>query len=150
MKNENTPVRLIHTSDPLYQQVLDLRHRILRLPIGLTLSAADTAGEDRQHIMVYLSQDRVSGCVLLQAQDAGRVKMRQLAVDHHLQGMGIGRQLVQFAEDFARAQQATDMMLHARKSALPFYLKLGYAAYGDTFNEVGIPHRSMKKELRLL
>jgi len=144
------PVRIIHTSGPLYQQVLDLRHRILRLPLGLTLSAADTAGEDRQHILVYLSQDRVSGCVLLQARDEGRMKMRQLAVDHHMQGMGIGRQLVQFAEDFARAQQATDMVLHARKSVLPFYLKLGYTAYGDAFNEVGIPHRGMKKALKLL
>lgn len=130
------PVLIIHTSDPLYRQVLDLRYRILRSPLGLTLSAADTAGEDRQHILVYLSQDRVSGCVLLQARDEGRMKMRQLAVDHHMQGMGIGRQLVQFAEDFARAQQATDMVLHARKSVLPFYLKLGYTAYGDAFKTV--------------
>jgi len=144
------PLISIPTSDPLYRQVLDLRHRILRLPLGLTLSEADITDEDRQHILVYLNQDRVSGCVLLQTQPEGRMKMRQLAVEQHLQGMGIGRQLVQFAEDIARAAQASEMVLHARQAVLPFYLKLGYTAYGDVFNEVGIPHRSMKKSLELL
>lgn len=37
------------------------------------------------------------------------------------------------------------MVLHARDSALDFYLSLGYSIVGDPFEEVGIPHHRMEK-----
>jgi predicted GNAT family N-acyltransferase len=37
------------------------------------------------------------------------------------------------------------MILHARDSALDFYLSLGYSIVGDQFEEVGIPHHRMEK-----
>ena len=37
------------------------------------------------------------------------------------------------------------MILHARDSALDFYVSLGYSIVGDQFEEVGIPHHLMEK-----
>jgi predicted GNAT family N-acyltransferase len=37
------------------------------------------------------------------------------------------------------------MVLHARDSAIDFYLLLGYKIVGDPFEEVGIPHHRMEK-----
>ena len=37
------------------------------------------------------------------------------------------------------------MILHARDSAMDFYLSLGYIVVGDSFEEVGIPHHKMEK-----
>ena len=37
--------------------------------------------------------------------------------------------------------------LHAQTYALDFYIKLGFAAYGDVFDEDGIPHRAMLRDL---
>ena len=37
------------------------------------------------------------------------------------------------------------LMLHARSSAAGFYEKLGYAATGEQFVEVTIPHVTMEK-----
>jgi predicted GNAT family N-acyltransferase len=39
------------------------------------------------------------------------------------------------------------MILHARATAVPFYLRLGYTVVGEPFEEVGIPHRGMEKAL---
>jgi predicted GNAT family N-acyltransferase len=39
------------------------------------------------------------------------------------------------------------MVLHARETAVPFYLKLGYEVVGGQFEEVGIPHFKMEKKL---
>jgi predicted GNAT family N-acyltransferase len=39
------------------------------------------------------------------------------------------------------------MYCHARDSAVNFYLKNGYTGIGNYFNEDGIPHLKMRKEL---
>jgi len=39
------------------------------------------------------------------------------------------------------------MVMHARKTALGFYEKLGYNVVGDEFTEVTIPHFVMEKNL---
>jgi predicted GNAT family N-acyltransferase len=41
----------------------------------------------------------------------------------------------------------TSLSLHARKSAIGFYRKLGYAAVGKEFIEVTVPHQKMIKKL---
>nr|WP_255538814.1 GNAT family N-acetyltransferase [Polynucleobacter sp. Latsch14-2] len=33
--------------------------------------------------------------------------------------------------------------MHAQVLAIPFYEKLGFQAYGDIYDEAGIPHRNM-------
>ena len=40
------------------------------------------------------------------------------------------------------------MILHARDAAVPFYSKLGYAAEGKPYVEIGIKHLTMAKDLR--
>ncbi len=73
--------------------------------------------------------------------------MRQVAVSTALQGGSIGRQLIAFAEEFARQKGYGIMMAHARSTALGFYLRLGYTASGDEFMETTIPHRLVTKTL---
>ena len=73
--------------------------------------------------------------------------MRQVAVQSNLQGIGIGKKLVQFVEQEAKKLGITHFELNARKSAVPFYLSMNYALEGEEFEEVGIPHFRMKKLL---
>jgi predicted GNAT family N-acyltransferase len=47
------------------------------------------------------------------------------------------------AQDIEMGKQK--MVLHARDSALDFYLSLGYNIVGDQFEEVGISHHRMEK-----
>jgi predicted GNAT family N-acyltransferase len=52
-----------------------------------------------------------------------------------------------FAENLAKDSGGREIMMHARKTAIGFYEKLGYTAEGDEFSEVGIPHVEMRKSL---
>ena len=46
-----------------------------------------------------------------------------------------------------RDQGARYAKLSAQTHALPFYEKLGFAAYGPEYPDAGIPHRDMVLEL---
>jgi predicted GNAT family N-acyltransferase len=59
----------------------------------------------------------------------------------------MGRVLMQFAENLARDRGYKKIMMHARKSAMGFYEKLGYKVVGDEFEEITIPHYIMEKKL---
>ena len=73
--------------------------------------------------------------------------MRQVAVAENRQKQGIGQRLVAYSETWAQRNAFEKMTLHARETAVPFYLKLGYTTVGERFFEVGIPHFKMEKSL---
>ncbi|KXK56559.1 MAG: Histone acetyltransferase HPA2-like protein [Chlorobi bacterium OLB7] len=73
--------------------------------------------------------------------------MRQVAVAESAQRSGIGKAMVDFSEHFAREHGFSEITMHARETAVPFYLNLGYEIIGDRFEEVSIPHFKMRKEI---
>ncbi|MES1182016.1 MAG: GNAT family N-acetyltransferase [Flavobacterium sp.] len=75
------------------------------------------------------------------------MRLRQMAVLNDLQGKGVGRALMQFAENIARDHGYKTITMHARKHALGFYEKMGYKAKGNEFTEITIPHFVMEKQL---
>jgi len=140
--------RIITPGDPLYPQVIDLRQRILRAPLGLDIRDENLEEEAAQIIVIAEDTGIVAGCLLLQEVDAATCKLRQMAVDTGRQGKGTGARLVAAAEDYARSRGKTGIVLHARMTAVPFYRKSGYKACGAPFTEVGIPHVRMEKMLQ--
>ena len=70
-----------------------------------------------------------------------------MAVVSGLQGKGIGKNILQFAENIARDRGYKKIIMHARKTATGFYEKLGYKITGPEFVEVTIPHYEMEKSL---
>jgi predicted GNAT family N-acyltransferase len=83
--------------------------------------------------------------ILSKTSDA--MKMRQVAVANELQRRGVGASMVRLAEEIAKNKHAKCMVLHARDTAIPFYLSMGYEIAGEGFMEVGIPHHAMRKSL---
>jgi GNAT superfamily N-acetyltransferase len=70
-----------------------------------------------------------------------------MAVLNDLQGKGIGRALMNFAENLARDRGYKTLAMHARKNATGFYEKMGYKIASDEFTEVTLPHYVMEKKL---
>jgi predicted GNAT family N-acyltransferase len=141
------PILIISTEHPYYQQVIALRQQVLRAPLGLNIHDDDLASETEQVIFVFEEAEQVKGCVLMQHYDAETFKLRQMAVSDADQGKQIGSQLVQAADLYAVRAGKSKIILHARETALPFYEKQGYEVVGDTFYEVGLPHKKMEKLL---
>ena len=130
-----------------YQDLLQFRNKLLREPLGLNLFDEDLSGDSNDIILIAKEAGKIIGCVMLQPADDTTVKLRQMAVDASLQGKGMGRILVENAEEAALQNGYKKIVLHARRTAEGFYEKLGYRAYGDIFTEVNIPHIAMKKDL---
>ncbi|MBV7647915.1 GNAT family N-acetyltransferase [Streptomyces albidoflavus] len=72
----------------------------------------------------------------------GRLAVRQAA-----RGLGVGAALVRGLEEAAAQLGLRAVDLHAQTHALGFYERLGYQAYGPEFEDAGIGHRAMRREL---
>jgi len=142
------PVLIEYKSKP-YDEMVALRDKVLRTPLGLTLSEQDLV-KDANDILLGLSiprPRRIGACCILTPMDDATVKLRQMAVEDGLQGAGIGASMLSFAEFVAKEKGYRKVILHARKVAIGFYLKYDYNIVGEEFTEVGIPHFEMEKEI---
>ncbi len=130
-----------------YDASVVLRTLVLREPLRLHPTPEEREGDRPLHHLGAFEGDRLVACLMLQDLGEGRVKMRQVAVEFERQKHGLGTKLVRYSESFAREHGFREMVLHARHTAIPFYERLGYAAFGNTFIEVTVEHRAMKKPL---
>ncbi len=133
---------------PEYDQTVQLRDKILRKPLGLVFSEEQLAEEFSDfHLAAFTNDWVLRGCLVLTPKGDKTLKMRQVAVDEAVQKSGIGRQLVAASEALARRNGFDVMELNARDTAVPFYKKLDYTIVGEPFEEVGIAHVKMMKNM---
>jgi predicted GNAT family N-acyltransferase len=130
-----------------YYQALALRDKVLRAPLGLFFSGEDILAEHHYTHFIILQEDQVVATAQMVNTGNGAYKMRQVAVDFEFQSLGLGTQLVDFIENWARESGVLLITLHARETAVPFYEKRNYSKKGDSFMEVGIPHFLMEKPI---
>lgn len=130
-----------------YRSTLALRERVLRVPLGLTLSTSDVSLDAQEKHFALMDGEAMLGCVSLRPLSSQSIKLRQMAVDDAYQGKGIGAALVRHAEKWAKAHGFTEMNMHARVTAQRFYEKLGYIVSGEVFEEVTVATVLMKKIL---
>ena len=140
-------LKLIDHGSPEYRQMIDLRMHILRKPLGLSFTEEELEKEKSDILIGCFDEDKLEGCCLLTETGQGEVRLRQMAVISGLQGKGLGRALMQFAENIARDRGYKKITMHARKTAIGFYEKLGYKTTGNEFVEVTVPHFTMEKNL---
>ena len=140
-------LKIIDHGTPEYMQVIKLRNDILRRPLGLTFTDEELEKEKQNLHIAAFEDDHMLGCCMLVEEEPQTVRLRQMAVINDLQGKGIGRALMQFAENLARDRGYRKITMHARKNAVGFYEKMGYRKIGNEFEEITIPHYVMEKEL---
>jgi len=143
----NIKIKLISYGSEEYKSELELRNKILRIPLGLDVYNDDLGGEDNHFHIGAFDEGKLVGVLVLTPLDSSKVKMRQVAVDEKLQGRGIGKMLVEYSEQFSKENGFTTIVMNARDTAVPFYEKLGYSKEGEMFTEVTIPHFKLFKNL---
>lgn len=74
-------------------------------------------------------------------------KVERVAVRKPYRGEGVGVALMEAIEETADEEGATELMLHAQTRVEAFYERLGYETVSDEFEEAGIPHVEMRKQL---
>jgi N-acetylglutamate synthase-like GNAT family acetyltransferase len=141
------PIRQIDFGTGEYKQMIRLRKEILRKPLHLTFEADELDNEINDILIAAFDEEKMLGCCILTRIDDRVVRLRQMAVQNNLQGKGIGASMMNFAENLARDSGYKKLMMHARKTAVGFYEKLGYKVSGHEFIEVSLPHYIMSKKL---
>jgi predicted GNAT family N-acyltransferase len=135
-----------------YHTMLELRSEVLRKPLGLSFSATQLQQEINDILIAGFTaldnKEIIAGCCILTPVNENTVQLRQMAVSPSMQGKGAGREIIAFAEEYARSNGFDLLTMHARKEATGFYQKLGYESCGEEFTEVGIPHYEMRKMIK--
>ncbi|MDD3371809.1 MAG: GNAT family N-acetyltransferase [Alphaproteobacteria bacterium] len=72
-------------------------------------------------------------------------KIGRVAVVPSERKSGAGRIIMNAIERSDKTKTVQTFVLDAQTHAIPFYARLGYAAYGEEFMDAGIPHFHMKK-----
>tara|TARA_R110002126_G_scaffold236514_2_gene380128 strand:- start:9425 stop:9862 length:438 start_codon:yes stop_codon:yes gene_type:complete len=138
-------IKRITTLDPFYELERNLRNVILLRPIGLPDNAWEM-NDHRSWHFVAIENNKLLGCVVLvpAENEETKAQLMQMAIDTGSQGKGIGKLLIIELLAFSKQHGINEVACHSRKYANKFYQKLGFEIYGETFEEVGIPHNHMR------
>ena len=68
----------------------------------------------------------------------------RMAVAKPARGSGVGSALLRALMDEARRRGHAQAVLSAQTHATGFYCRHGYSAYGDEYDDAGIPHIDMR------
>lgn len=140
--------RFFTTQSNLYAKALALRYDILRQPLGLQFTPEELAKDHHDtHLALLNENEELVACLTITQDGSDKLKVRQVAVKESLQGKGLGSKLNEAVEQYARQNNIQTLYCHARKTAVPFYQKLGYQVTSEEFTEVTIPHYRMEKKL---
>ncbi|HKP66245.1 MAG TPA: GNAT family N-acetyltransferase [Casimicrobiaceae bacterium] len=112
-----------------------------RVPEILEWDAADA---DSIHALATDAQGAPIGCARLLADGhIGRV-----AVSKPWRARGVGTALMLLLIDTATTRGDRQVIVNAQVAAMPFYERHGFRPSGDVFEEAGIAHRVMTRDLR--
>lgn len=138
---------VVNYDSPQYEQGLELRKKLLQIPLGLRVPKKTLQEERDEMHAVAIERNLVVAVALLKESGKGRMRMRQLAVERAFQGKGLGKEFINFAEKVAKYNGCSCLELYSRTRTSDFYRKLGYKESGTEFKYMGIPHVPMEKEL---
>lgn len=140
-------LKIIDHGTPEYKLMVKLRDDILRKPIGMSFSPEELEKEKQNLLIGAFEEDQILGCCMLVKESDHIARLRQMAVLNDLQGKGIGRAMILFAENLARDMGYKTINMHARKPVVGFFEKMGYKVVSNEFLEINIPHYEMEKPL---
>ncbi len=120
-------------------------------PLGLSIKKEDLLNEKDDIHIGFLNKRIIVGTLVLSPVDNNTIKIRQVAVRDDFQGNGIGRKLVEYAEQLGIENNYTQCIISARTSVLEFYTKLGYIIDGNEYisNNSHIPHFKLVKSIKM-
>lgn len=93
--------------------------------------------------IVAIDDGDVAGCLRIVFLPE-HAKFGRVAVAASARGRGIASRMMRFAMELARARGETRFYLTAQSDKLALYEKLGFVAFGDEFDDAGMPHFAMK------
>ncbi len=137
-------------TDAEWKAYYALRFNVLREPWNQPLGSEVLADEDQAIHAIAVEDNEVLGVARMHESAEKQGQVRCVATATAAQGKGIGRAIMAYLEDQAKAKGWTEIVLEARENAVPFYQRIGYTIIAESYLLFGeIQHYRMKKALNL-
>ncbi|MUV88288.1 GNAT family N-acetyltransferase [Natronomonas sp. CBA1123] len=105
-------------------------------------------GKDDEAIHFLATDEGTAvGAARMRAYDEATAKAERVAVVESHRGTGLGRALMETLETEAADRGYDAVVLHAQVPVVEFYERLDYEVTSEEFEDAGIPHREMRKQL---
>ncbi len=112
---------------------------------------ADLEWDEADHTALHCVAVNRMGMVLatgrLLEHAPGVARIGRMAVKKQMRGTDLGRRVLHALMDAARERGDRQVLLHAQCSAEGFYRRSGFAPHGAVFEEAGIAHIEMVRDL---
>jgi len=103
---------------------------------------------DREALHVVVKDgERVIGSARVQFLVNNQAKLERMAVLNRYRRKGIGRKMLLFLDTVLRDKQVKQVIIHAQHDVAPFYKSCGFDQVGLPFQEAGIKHIEMHRQL---
>ncbi len=131
-----------------WEQYYDLRYRILRQPWNQPRGSEHNEGDETGIHFALFENDKIAAIARLDVNAENIAQVRFMAVESTIQRKGFGKQVMLAIESYCKTQNSSEIILHARETAIPFYESLNYQLVEKShllFNE--IQHFLMHKHI---
>lgn len=144
-------VELFGNGDARVAQAMAVRFAVFvdeqRVPPELEIDEHDgLADGETVHAIVRRGEVAVAAGRFYR-RDAETAQIGRMAVIREARGTGAGRALLDALLDEAARRGYRRARLSAQTHAIAFYEKAGFAVVGGTYDDAGIPHRDMEREV---
>lgn len=124
----------------------DIRHQVFiigqNVPEELEIDGLD---EEATHYLIYVNEIPI-GTARVRLVKPDQAKIERVAILEPYRGQGYGSELINFIiDDLQQLENLRVILLGAQLTAIRFYEKLGFTAFGEVFFDAGIEHRWLKK-----
>ncbi|MGN1406749.1 GNAT family N-acetyltransferase [Lactobacillus sp.] len=125
-----------------------IRDEVFVAEQGITVPELDDQDLTAYHVYLLNEQETDALAAARFFEDQGNYYIGRVAVQKAARRQGLASQLLSAIESYVLDQQLTgSLYLHAQVSAKQLYLKNSYEEVGPVFEEAGIPHQLMQKNL---
>ena len=105
-------------------------------------------GHDREALhMVVKDGERVIGSARVQFLTDNQAKLERMAILERYRRKGIGKEMLLFLDTVWKDKQMQQVIIHAQLEVVSFYKLCGFDELGLPFQEAGIKHIKMRKQV---
>ncbi len=133
------------SSDLEKQAMYQLRNQVFvveqQVDPAIEIDAYDQQHPDIYYLGAFINQQLVGTIRIRQTENAWI--LQRLAVKKELRKQRLGSKLIDFCIVAAKNKNIKEIRLHSQIQVLDFYLKLGFEAQGEIFEEAKILHQEV-------
>ena len=135
------------TSDDELQETFEVRRQVFVLEQGISEDLVFDGYDKEALHMVVKDGEQVIGSARVRFLADNQAKLERMAVLKRYRRKGIGREMLLFLDAVWKDKQVRQVIIHAQFEVVPFYKLCGFDELGLPFQEAGIKHIEMRKQV---